>query len=188
MIIHHLPPPALSPTQPHDPLASRGVHIAVTCQQRRPAIDRTVPPVAVNIRARDAVGPTHSDAVLGAWRGEVGRRVAAGADGEEEKVPIVVLVRDAALDDECACCFVRDNWMDVLGKAAVESEELSVRGQRELLNPGPVAAESEVERFARGVLKDGGVDEVVGRGLWEVERAVVCPGAVEGRGGCEADL
>lgn len=78
--------------------------------------------------------------------------------------------------------------MDVLGKAAVESEKLSVRGQRELLNPGPVAAKSEVERFARGVLEDGGVDKVVGRGLREVERAVVCPGAGEGRRGCEADL
>lgn len=81
MIIHHLTPLH----QPHNPLSTRRIHIAMARKHRRAPINPTIPPLPIDIRARDADRPAHSNAILFSGRNEVRRGITARADREERK-------------------------------------------------------------------------------------------------------
>ncbi|KAK3201240.1 hypothetical protein GRF29_185g247903 [Pseudopithomyces chartarum] len=185
----------------------------MTPQHQRPPTIIAPPPLSILKRSHRRIRLANKDAVLTAGRREIRWNSAAGARGEEKEVLTKMTVHERAFHDvriirripnqipqfEFRPTFRRRHTPR---NPPIPSEILrpphrpaSIHQRRRRHTQGeytrPVTPEGHVYGGVGRFLEDGGVDEVVGGGVRDVQGAVVGPGGevgAEGGGGGETNL
>jgi hypothetical protein len=141
------------------------------------------------VRSRDGIAPTYSDTVLISRRHKLVLRATALPNAEENVIVLLLLMHNSALHHSIPLRRVADDGPDFLLTTG-PALDLHVVAELDLLDAGPVGAESKVQRLRRVILlKDERIDEIVASVLRETDDAMVRPGTGdEGRGGGNANF